>query len=308
MSSDVKPISHSRFPSWLRRRIGPAGRSGEVRQLLSDLHLETVCTGANCPNISECFGRGTATFMIMGAACTRSCRFCAVPFGGGYPLRDDEPEAVAEASVRLGLKHVVITSVTRDDLGDGGAEHFAKTIRAVRRRLPKATVEVLTPDFQGDRAAIDAVLAAGPDVFNHNVETVPRLYPKVRPQARYKRSLDVLAYAKRVMRGRKHRDHGTGLTKSGMMVGLGEMSDEVRGAMRDLRDAGCDILTIGQYLAPSPEHTPIDRFVEPAEFDAMRAEALEMGFLTVAAGPFVRSSYRAEDALKADRDAGDKTN
>ncbi|MCD4699658.1 MAG: lipoyl synthase [Phycisphaerae bacterium] len=293
MSSEVKPISHSRFPPWLRRRIGPAGRAGEVRQLLSDLHLETVCSGANCPNISECFGRGTATFMILGSTCTRSCRFCAVATGVGVPLRDDEPKAVAEASARLGLKHVVITSVTRDDLPDGGAAHFAKTIHAVRRRLPKATVEVLTPDFQGDQAAIDAVLTAGPDVFGHNIETVPRLYRQVRPQARYKQSLDVLAYAKR----RASEVGKNLLTKSGMMVGLGEMSDEVRGAMRDLRDVGCDILTIGQYLAPSPEHTPIERFVEPAEFDAMRAEGLEMGFLTVAAGPLVRSSYRAEEAM-----------
>ena len=297
MSSEVKPIGRGRFPSWLRLRIGPAGRSGEVRRLLGNLRLETVCSGANCPNISECFGRGTAAFMILGATCTRSCRFCAVPTGKPAPLRDDEPEAVADASGRLGLKHVVITSVTRDDLPDGGAGHFAKTICAVRTRLPQTTIEVLTPDFQGDRAAIDTVLTAGPDVFNHNIETVPRLYPLVRPQARYKRSLDVLAYAKR-------RASEVGmklLTKSGMMVGLGEMRDEVRGAMRDLRDVGCDILTIGQYLAPSPEHTPIARFVEPAEFDAMRAEALGMGFLSVAAGPFVRSSYRAEEVLKAGR-------
>ncbi len=295
MSSDVKPIGRGRFPSWLRLRIGPAGRSGEVRQLMSCLGLETVCSGANCPNISECFGRGTAAFMILGATCTRSCRFCAVPTGKPAPLRDDEPEAVADASGRLGLKHVVITSVTRDDLGDGGAEHFARTILAVRNRLPKTTIEVLTPDFQGDRAAIDTVLTAGPDVFNHNIETVPRLYRLVRPQAQYKRSLDVLAYAKR-------RASEVGmelLTKSGMMVGLGEMRDEVRGAMRDLRDVGCDILTMGQYLAPSPEHAPIARFVEPSEFDAMRAEALGMGFLAVAAGPLVRSSYRAEEAFRA---------
>jgi lipoic acid synthetase len=282
----------------LRRRIPPAGKSGEVRRLLADLKLETVCSSANCPNMSECFGRGTATFMILGNTCTRSCRFCAVPTGKPTQPREDEPAAVDEASARLELKHVVITSVTRDDLPDGGAGHFAKTIRAVRTRLPQTTIEVLTPDFGGNEAAIDTVLSAGPDVFNHNIETVPRLYSQVRPQAEYARSLDVLAYANRVMRGRKHRDHGTGLTKSGLMVGLGETNDEIRDVMRDLRDVGCDILTIGQYLAPSSEHVPIARFVEPDEFDAMRTEALEMGFSAVAAGPFVRSSYRAEEVFK----------
>ncbi len=285
-------LSHrGRFPPWLRRRIPPAGRSAEVRRLLADLKLETVCSGANCPNMSECFGRGTATFMILGSTCTRSCRFCAVGTGNTSPPRADEPEAVAEASARLGLRHVVITSVTRDDLPDGGAGHFAKTIRAVRTRLPKTTIEVLTPDFGGDEAAIDTVLAVGPDVFYHNIETVERLYEQVRPQARYKRSLQVLSYA---------RSDGL-LTKSGLMVGLGETSDEIREVMRDLREAGCDILTIGQYLAPSSEHVPIGRFVAPSEFDAMRTEALEMGFSAVAAGPFVRSSYRAEEALKAGR-------
>ena len=274
-----------------------------MRRLLADLKLETVCSGANCPNMSECFGRGTATFMILGNTCTRSCRFCAVPTGKPAMPRDDEPAAVAEASERLGLKHVVITSVTRDDLPDGGAGHFAETIRAVQARLRQTTIEVLTPDFQGDESAIDTVLAARPDVFNHNIETVPRLYSHVRPQARYKRSLDVLAYAKRVERGRpqgagKHRDHGAGLTKSGLMVGLGETNDEIREVMRDLRKAGCNILTIGQYLAPSSDHAPIARFVEPSEFDAMRTDALAMGFTAVAAGPFVRSSYRAEEIFE----------
>ena len=296
MSLETKPADRKRFPSWLRRHLVPAGRSCEVRGILSSLGLETVCSGANCPNISECFGRGTATFMILGAACTRSCRFCAVGSADGcvLPPREDEPAAVAEAAEKLNLKHVVITSVTRDDLPDGGAEHFARTIRAVRQRLPEASVEVLTPDFQGLTSAIDTVVSAGPDVFNHNIETVPRLYRQVRPQADYKQSLAVLEYAKR----RASQVGLEMLTKSGMMVGLGETPDEIRGAMSDLREAGCDILTIGQYLAPSPQHTLIDRFVEPGEFDAMRAEALKMGFRFVAAGPFVRSSYRAEEALE----------
>ncbi len=328
ISTPSQPTSRGRFPVWLRRRIPPAGRSAEVRRLLADLKLETVCSSANCPNMSECFGRGTATFMILGNTCTRSCRFCAVPTGKPAMPRDDEPAAVAEASERLGLKHVVITSVTRDDLPDGGAGHFAKTIRAVQARLSQTTIEVLTPDFGGDEAAIDTVLAARPDVFNHNIETVPRLYSHVRPQARYKRSLDVLKYASsRLARGGAGRLGQSGaeshlpyaneqnaeqrwdsaslrpslrklFTKSGLMVGLGETIDEIRDVMRDLRKAGCNILTIGQYLAPSPEHVPIARFVEPSEFDAMRTEALAMGFTAVAAGPFVRSSYRAEEVLK----------
>ncbi len=293
-SAETKTIARGRFPPWLRRRIPPAGKSAEVRRLLADLQLETVCSSANCPNISECFGRGTATFMILGPTCTRSCRFCAVASGKPAPPRSSEPAAVAEASARLRLKHVVITSVTRDELPDGGAEHFAATIRAVRTRLPQTTIEVLTPDFQGDEAAVDTVLSAGPDVFNHNIETVPRLYSQVRPQAQYKRSLDVLAYVKSSRVGQQVHL----LSKSGVMVGLGETGDEVRDVMRDLREIGCDILTIGQYLAPSPRHAPIARFVEPAEFDAMRAEALEMGFSAVAAGPFVRSSYRAEEVFQ----------
>ncbi len=303
------PSHRGRFPAWLRRRIPPAGRSGEVRRLLADLKLETVCSSANCPNMSECFGRGTATFMILGSTCTRSCRFCAVPTGKPTQPREDEPAAVAEASERLGLKHVVITSVTRDDLSDGGAGHFAKTIRAVQTRLPQTTIEVLTPDFGGDEAAIDTVLSAGPDVFNHNIETVPRLYSHVRPQARYKRSLQVLKYATCRLGRQAHLPYANEqrwasgpayrlLTKSGLMVGLGETNDEIRDVMRDLREAGCDILTIGQYLAPSSEHVPIERFVEPSEFDALRTDALEMGFSAVAVGPFVRSSYRAEEVFK----------
>jgi lipoic acid synthetase len=230
--------------------------------------------------------------MILGDHCTRNCRFCAVPPGELPPPEAAEADSVAEACSRLQLRYVVITSVTRDDLGDGGAAHFARTIEAVRRRVPAAKIEVLTPDFQGDHAAIDTVLAAGPDVFNHNVETVPRLYETVRPQADYRRSLDVLAYAAR----------GDVVTKSGLMVGLGETDDEVRQVMRDLRGVGCRVLTIGQYLAPSSAHLPVVEFVEPAAFDAWRVRGEAMGFAAVASGPYVRSSYNAEEVF---RDTGE---
>ena len=279
-----------RFPPWIRKRAGSGAGAARVRQLLSGLGLATVCSSAHCPNLCECYERGTATFLILGATCTRTCRFCAIGRADPGPLREDEPEAVAEAAARLGLKHVVVTSVTRDDLGDGGAGHFARTIRAIRARLPRAAVEVLTPDFLGDQKAIETVLAAGPDVFNHNVETVPRLYPAVRPEAEYRRSLGVIRYAaKRAAPG--------GLkiwTKSGLMVGLGESDGEVRAVLEDLRAAGCEIVTIGQYLAPSAGHVRVERFVEPQRFAAWEAEARALGFAAAAAGPFVRSSYQAE--------------
>jgi len=282
-----------RFPPWLRRRLPAAGRDATVRRVLDDLALTTVCTSARCPNQGECFARGTATFLILGDTCTRSCRFCAIPSHPPAPPRDDEPSAVAKACRRMGLRHVVITSVTRDDLPDGGAEHFARTIRAVREELPHAVIEVLTPDFRGSDKAVRTVVDAGPDVFNHNIETVPRLYADVRPQADYRQSLNVLDMAARFASeaGRKLR------TKSGLMVGLGETPDEVRQVMRDLRGVGCDILTIGQYLAPSPDHFPIARFVPPDEFDAWKRDAKAMGFASVAAGPFVRSSYHADDVF-----------
>jgi len=284
-----------RFPPWLKKRLTTGGDAAAVAGILTDLGLGTVCSGARCPNLQECFARGTATFLILGRTCTRTCRFCAIASERRPdPLRDDEPEAVAEACVRLHLKHVVITSVTRDDLADGGANHFARTIRAVRERLPRAVIEVLTPDFQGSEVALDTVLDARPDIFNHNVETVPRLYAEVRPQAHYRRSLDVIAYAHRRSEAAGSEGGARLYTKSGLMVGLGETADEVSGVMRDLREAGCDILTIGQYLAPSAAHRPITRFVEPAEFEAWEAEARALGFAAVAAGPFVRSSYRAE--------------
>jgi len=285
----------ARLPRWLRRPIPAGGRAAAVRRVLDELNLTTVCHSARCPNRAECFARGTATFMILGDVCTRNCRFCAVASGQPAPPRPDEPDAVAEAADRMGLRHVVVTSVTRDDLPDGGADHFARTIGAVRRRLPQAAVEVLTPDFLGSPAAVDTVLAAGPDVFNHNVETVPRLYPAARPGADYRRSLGVLARASAWSgTGRLH-------TKSGLMLGLGERDDEIRATLGDLRAAGCEILTLGQYLAPSAEHLPVGRFVRPEAFAAWQAEAKAMGFAAVAAGPFVRSSYGAENVLAVAR-------
>ena len=301
-------VHAGRFPAWLKRRLPAAGEGREVQRLLDELHLATVCDGAHCPNRGECYASGTATFMILGETCTRACRFCAIPQAAPAPLRDDEPEAVAEAAERMGLKYVVITSVTRDDLPDGGAGHFARTIRAVRARCPGVRIEVLVPDFKGDPPAIETVLAARPDVFNHNVETVPRLYPKVRPEADYRQSTEVLGYAKRgVERG------GLDMfTKSGLMVGLGETDEEVQRVMRDLRDVGCDILTIGQYLAPSDAHVPVARFVTPEQFATWEAEAKAMGFVAAACGPFVRSSYKAESLFqdrkksRNTKDTGDK--
>jgi len=284
----------SRFPPWLRKRVPTGGEAAQVHRLLAELNLATVCSGAHCPNLPECFARGTATFLILGDSCTRSCHFCAIAKRPPGPLRQDEPEAVAEAAARLALRHVVLTSVTRDDLADGGAAHFTRTILAVRARLPQAVIEVLVPDFQGDTAAIDEVLAARTDIFNHNIETVPRLYPAVRPEADYRRSLQVLTYAKR----RAVKSGAAVYTKSGLMLGLGETAEEIRRCLIDLRRAACDILTIGQYLAPSAAHLAVARFVEPAEFLAWEAEAREMGFAAVASGPFVRSSYQAESVFR----------
>lgn len=278
------------FPEWLKKRVS-AGKLGEpVRQLIQSLKLDTVCTAAHCPNQCECFAKGTATFMILGSRCTRNCTFCAVDSGEPMPVDPGEPERLARACQILGLQHVVITSVTRDDLPDGGAEHFAQTIHAVREKCD-TIVEVLTPDFKGDHAAIDIVIDARPDIFNHNIETVRRLYPKVRPQADYDRSLAFLRYIKEAAPDI--------YTKSGMMVGVGETAAEVFDAFRDLRSTGCGILTIGQYLSPSARHIPIDRYVPPDEFETYREKALAMGFLSVAAGPFVRSSYNAKEVFEA---------
>jgi len=272
----------------MKKRLPACGSGAYVRQLLHDLHLTTVCQNARCPNIAECFSRKTATFMIMGNVCTRNCRFCAVEHGTPPPLDAGEPGRVAEAAARLGLRHVVITSVTRDDLPDGGAGHFCETIRAVKAN-GNCTVEVLTPDFGGDEAAIIRVAEAAPTIYNHNVETVPRLYAEVRPGADYHRSLELL----RIVRRRAP----DVLTKSGLMLGLGETREEILQVMSDLRSAGCAVLTMGQYLQPSDAHLEIRRFVHPDEFDELKEEGLRMGFRAVASAPFVRSSYNAAEVL-----------
>lgn len=253
-------------------------------RVISDLRLETVCQSAKCPNRTECWSQKTATFMILGNVCTRPCGFCSVPKGKTELVQLDEPDRVAEAAERLGLKHVVITSVTRDDLPDGGAEHFRRCVLAVRQRTG-AAVEVLTPDFLGSRAAIDCVISARPDVFNHNTETVPRLYRRVRRNADYQRSLDVLDHVKRTAPEIP--------TKSGLMVGLGETVEELLEVLADLRAVGCEMITIGQYLQPTPAHLPVERYLPPEEFEELGRLARALGFRMVASGPFVRSSYRA---------------
>jgi len=279
--------SHTRFPPWLKKRLPRGGRMNEVRDLLDGLDVHTVCQSARCPNLCECFERGTATFMILGDVCTRNCRFCAVGGGEPAPPAQDEPDRVAEAARRLGLRYVVITSVTRDDLSDGGAGHFAAVVRKVRAATG-ARVEVLTPDFLGDPAAVDTVLEAEPTVYNHNVETVPRLYQEVRPGAEYRRSLRLIERVART---------GAAVPKSGLMVGLGETDDEVYSVIDDLVAAGCRMLTIGQYLRPTRGHLAVERFVRPELFDIYREEGLRRGMRWIAAGPFVRSSYCAEAAF-----------
>jgi lipoic acid synthetase len=277
-----------RLPSWLKRRLPRGNGNFFTQELLRELRLETVCENARCPNRPECYSRRTATFMILGNVCTRPCGFCSVPKGRPDDLEDDEPARVAEAAHRLGLRHVVITSVTRDDLPDGGADHFRRCILAVRARTG-AVVEVLTPDFLGDLSAVERVLEAAPEVFNHNMETVPRLYKKVRGRASYQRSLDLLAHVKR--RAPKT------VTKSGLMLGIGETTEEMFDVLADLRAVHCDTLTLGQYLAPTLKHIPVARYVSPQEFDDLAARARTMGFLKVVAGPFVRSSYHADEMV-----------
>lgn len=274
-----------RMPAWLRRPIAHTGAFTEVDGLLGELRLNTVCSSAKCPNRGECFSEGTATFLIMGGVCTRNCRFCAVESREPAPLDPDEPHRVAEAAARLGLCHVVITTVTRDDVPDGGAAHFVATIEAVRAAVPTAAVEVLTSDFGGNEASVDLVAAARPDVFNHNLETVPRLYAEVRPEAVYERSLRVLERVRETQPDLP--------TKSGLMLGLGETPDEVRAVMRDLRAHGVTILTLGQYLRPSAKHLPVVEYVEPSVFAELARDAYRLGFDAVASAPFVRSSYHA---------------
>jgi lipoyl synthase len=278
-------------PEWLRAPAPVGENYRDVKSLIGGLRLHTVCESAACPNVGECWNHRTATFMILGNVCTRRCGFCAVGKGAPLPVDEDEPARVAEAAEALGLRYAVITSVNRDDRKDGGAALFASTIRAIRARLPDCKVEVLIPDFQGSHAALDLVLEAEPDVLNHNIETVPRLYRQVRMGARYERSLDVLAYTKRTCPSLP--------TKSGLMLGLGETNDEVLQSMRDLRAQDVDILTIGQYLSPSPKHLPILRYATPEEFAELRRAGLEMGFAHVESGPLVRSSYHAAQAHAA---------
>jgi lipoic acid synthetase len=280
----------SQRPSWLRAPAPVGENYGDLKSLIDRLRLHTVCESAACPNVGECWNHRTATFMMLGNVCTRRCGFCAVGKGAPLPVDYDEPRRVAEAVAAMGLKFAVITSVNRDDREDGGAEIFAMVIRAIRERIPGCGVEVLIPDFQGSHEAVETVMEARPDVLNHNTETVPRLYRQVRLGARYERSLDVLAHAKRVRPATP--------TKSGLMLGLGETPEEVLQVMHDLRAHDVDILTLGQYLRPSPKHLPIVRYLPPAEFDGFRRAGEAMGFAHVESGPLVRSSYHAADAQR----------
>ena len=282
-------------PQWLVISATDLKAADRMEKRLERLQLATVCQSAHCPNQGECFDRGTASFMILGTRCTRRCRFCAVDKGAPYAPDDGEPKRVAMAVQQLGLTHAVVTSVTRDDLPDGGAGHFARTIQQIRKQCPGVSVEVLVPDFSGAIPALDTVCVVRPDVFNHNIETVPRLYAKVRPVADYRRSLGVLSYAV-----------GKGLmAKSGLMLGLGETENEIKKTLMDLKYAGCMLLTLGQYLAPSKDHVPVARYVPPEEFEMWAETARSMGFVSVAAGPLVRSSYRAGQMLDAVRAAFD---
>jgi len=286
----VDILARSLKPEWLKKRISAVQDCTKVSSLLKDCQLHTVCQEAHCPNLGECFSRGTATFMILGDKCTRSCSFCAVRHDISLPLDEREPEGVAIAVEELGLRYVVITSVTRDDIPDGGASHFAETIRSIRARMPNTQAEVLVPDFQGSEWALKIVIEAKPDVINHNVETVPKLYPEVRPQADYKRSLQLLKRTKEI-------DHKI-LTKSGLMLGLGENPEEVLNVLENLLESGCQLLTIGQYLRPSSRHHQVIRFVPPEEFTQWGELASRMGFLAVASGPFVRSSFKAAEMFQ----------
>jgi lipoyl synthase len=274
-------------PKWLRAPAPVGENYRELKDLMERLRLHTVCESAACPNVGECWNQRTATFMILGNVCTRRCGFCAVQKGAPLPVDYDEPQRVAEAVAAMGLKFAVITSVNRDDREDGGAELFAMVIRAIRERVPGCGIEVLIPDFQGNLQAVETVMAARPDVLNHNAETVPRLYRQVRLGARYERSLAVLEHAARVSPGTP--------TKSGLMLGLGERNDEVLQVMRELRAHRVEVLTLGQYLRPSPKHLPIVRYVPPEEFDEFRRAGYQMGFSHVESGPLVRSSYHAAD-------------
>jgi lipoic acid synthetase len=275
-------------PDWLRVKAPQWQRIGEVKSILADLSLNTVCEEASCPNIGECFHKGTATFLIMGPACTRACPYCDIDFDKTPRALDPtEPERLAAAVQRMGLRHVVITAVNRDDLADGGASQFVRCVNALRETCPHTTIELLIPDLCGNWEALNQILQASPEVLNHNIETVPRLYRRVRPQARYEQSLELLQYA---------RQQAPQLyTKAGIMLGLGETLEEVQAVMADLRSVHCDILTLGQYLQPSPKHLAVQRFVPPAEFETLRQYGERIGFLQVVASPLTRSSYHAEE-------------
>ncbi|MGD8294044.1 MAG: lipoyl synthase [Desulfobacterales bacterium] len=280
----------TRKPPWLKQRLPTGPEFEKIKGMISQDRLHTVCQEAGCPNMWECFSHHTATFLIMGSRCTRNCRFCAVAEGPLEPPDPDEPARVADVARQMGLKYVVVTSVTRDDLPDGGARIFAETIMKIRQQIPDVRVEVLIPDFQGSRQALETVLNAHPDVLNHNIETVPRLYAEVRPQADYRRSLELIQ--------RAHAFDDALMTKSGLMLGLGENRKEVSRTLEDMLEAGCRLLTLGQYLQPSKEHLPVKRFIPPEEFDQWRQKALKMGFVEVASGPFVRSSYHARELFQ----------
>lgn len=288
--STVRP----RLPEWLRIKLPTTDSFAQTRSLLEELKLHTVCESAKCPNHWECWSKGTATFMIGGDRCTRACGFCAISTAKPLPLDAEEPTRVAEATRRMRLRHVVITAVARDDVTDGGAGHFQRTIEAVRQLNPLTVIEVLTPDFNDRDNSIDLVIAARPHIFNHNLETVRRLTPEVRSRATYDRSLNVL-------RKVKERAGKSIYTKSGLMLGMGEQSEEVRASLRDLRAVGCDILTLGQYLQPTLHHLPVIEFVSPEQFEGYGREARQMGFAHVASAPMVRSSYNADEFDAPDR-------
>jgi lipoyl synthase len=282
---------YPRLPSWLKKPIAGTGRKAAVERLLDSSSLHTVCEEAKCPNRAECFGRGTATFLIMGDTCTRNCGFCGVNKGCALPLDSDEPFRIAEAIRQMPINHAVITSVTRDDLPDGGANHFARVVGCIKKSSPAITIEVLTPDFQGNQEALMTVLHSKPDVFNHNIETVRRLYPGIRPQAQYDRSLAVLKSAAQ--------SRLVAWIKSGIMVGLGEYPLEVLQTLKDLRDTGCSIVTIGQYLQPGKAQVPVASFIEPSQFDEYRKAGENIGLKKIVAGPFVRSSYHAGEVFQS---------
>ena len=287
-------------PSWLKQRLPAGFICEEVSTLINNAKVHTVCQEAQCPNIWECFSRKTATFMIMGDHCTRNCRFCAVAHGPKRFPDPEEPLKIAGVVENLNLDYVVITSVTRDDLTDGGASFFARTVKEIRRKVPHALIELLIPDFQGNYDALRSITEVRPDVLNHNIETVPRLYTIVRSEAIYQRSLDLLRQAVTF--------DSTIITKSGLMLGLGEQPEEILNTLKDLLDAGCQLVTIGQYLQPTKAHLPVERYIPPKEFDNWRKIALEMGFAEVASGPFVRSSYKAKKLYQAVKPFSDHSN